>query len=157
MWLALVTRQNKYPSHSVRILNNVYRTLHTAEGCLGCAHAQQMIWELLNAVEKGFTASGDTDKAFLTGMPDFTRKFWLLILANRGQGKARANGQGATYWVVGPTSRLAIVLLATKQWSYLALRRMESRQRLARRYPSPSFSSRWLIPRLLYRRVRCCQ
>ncbi|KAF9465864.1 glycoside hydrolase family 95 protein [Collybia nuda] len=31
----------------------------------GCAHAQQMIWELFNAVEKGFAASGDTDKAFL--------------------------------------------------------------------------------------------
>lgn len=27
-----------------------------------------MIWELFNAVEKGFVASGDTDKAFLAGM-----------------------------------------------------------------------------------------
>ncbi|KAJ7584657.1 glycoside hydrolase family 95 protein [Mycena floridula] len=32
---------------------------------LGCAHAQQLIWQLLNAVEKGFEASGDTDQAFL--------------------------------------------------------------------------------------------
>ncbi|KAJ7182665.1 glycoside hydrolase family 95 protein [Mycena crocata] len=32
---------------------------------LGCAHAQQLIWQLLNAVEKGFAASGDTDTAFL--------------------------------------------------------------------------------------------
>lgn len=32
---------------------------------IGCAHAQQLIWQLFNAVEKGFAASGDTDKAFL--------------------------------------------------------------------------------------------
>ncbi|KAF9060966.1 glycoside hydrolase family 95 protein [Rhodocollybia butyracea] len=32
---------------------------------LGCAHAQQQIWQLFNAVEKGFNASGDTDIAFL--------------------------------------------------------------------------------------------
>ncbi|KAJ7472265.1 glycoside hydrolase family 95 protein [Mycena galericulata] len=32
---------------------------------LGCAHAQQLIWQLFNAVEKGFNASGDTDTAFL--------------------------------------------------------------------------------------------
>ncbi|KII85573.1 glycoside hydrolase family 95 protein [Plicaturopsis crispa FD-325 SS-3] len=31
----------------------------------GCAHAQQLIWQALNAVEKGFEASGDTDTAFL--------------------------------------------------------------------------------------------
>lgn len=33
----------------------------------GCAHSQQLIWQLFNAVEKGFTASGDTDIAFLEG------------------------------------------------------------------------------------------
>ncbi|KAJ6567710.1 glycoside hydrolase family 95 protein [Mycena vulgaris] len=32
---------------------------------LGCAHAQQLIWQLFNAVEKGFAASGDTDTSFL--------------------------------------------------------------------------------------------
>uniref|UniRef100_A0A8H8CIZ1 Glycoside hydrolase family 95 protein n=1 Tax=Psilocybe cubensis TaxID=181762 RepID=A0A8H8CIZ1_PSICU len=32
---------------------------------LGCAHAQQIIWQLFNAVEKGFAASGDTDTQFL--------------------------------------------------------------------------------------------
>ncbi|KAF7369037.1 Glycoside hydrolase family 95 protein [Mycena venus] len=32
---------------------------------LGCAHAQQLIWQLFNAVEKGFAASGDADTAFL--------------------------------------------------------------------------------------------
>ena len=34
---------------------------------IGCAHAQQLIWQLFNAVEKGFTESGDTDVAFLSG------------------------------------------------------------------------------------------
>lgn len=32
---------------------------------LGCAHAQQLIWQLFNAVEKGYAASGDKDQAFL--------------------------------------------------------------------------------------------
>ncbi|PCH37096.1 glycoside hydrolase family 95 protein [Wolfiporia cocos MD-104 SS10] len=31
----------------------------------GCAHAQQVIWQLFNAIEKGYAASGDTDTAFL--------------------------------------------------------------------------------------------
>ncbi|TCD62716.1 hypothetical protein EIP91_006542, partial [Steccherinum ochraceum] len=31
----------------------------------GCSHAQQLIWQLFNAVEKGFEAAGDTDTAFL--------------------------------------------------------------------------------------------
>ncbi|KAI0746485.1 Six-hairpin glycosidase-like protein [Daedaleopsis nitida] len=32
---------------------------------LGCAHAQQLIWQLFNAIVKGFPASGDTDTDFL--------------------------------------------------------------------------------------------
>ncbi|KAK1231403.1 hypothetical protein PQX77_005500 [Marasmius sp. AFHP31] len=32
---------------------------------LGCAHSQQLLWEMFNAVEKGFEASGDPDTAFL--------------------------------------------------------------------------------------------
>ncbi|KAI0330116.1 hypothetical protein GY45DRAFT_1251576 [Cubamyces sp. BRFM 1775] len=32
---------------------------------LGCAHAEQLIWQLFNAIEKGFNASGDTDTDFL--------------------------------------------------------------------------------------------
>ncbi|OCH86005.1 glycoside hydrolase family 95 protein [Obba rivulosa] len=32
---------------------------------LGCAHSQQLIWQLFNAIEKGFDASGDTDQTFL--------------------------------------------------------------------------------------------
>ncbi|CAE6459257.1 unnamed protein product [Rhizoctonia solani] len=31
----------------------------------GCAHSQQVIWQLFNAVEKGFDASGDQDTGFL--------------------------------------------------------------------------------------------
>ncbi|KIY63304.1 glycoside hydrolase family 95 protein [Cylindrobasidium torrendii FP15055 ss-10] len=31
----------------------------------GCAHAQQLIWQLLNAIVKGFEYSGDTDVDFL--------------------------------------------------------------------------------------------
>ncbi|KIJ60761.1 glycoside hydrolase family 95 protein [Hydnomerulius pinastri MD-312] len=31
----------------------------------GCAHAQQLIWQLFNAIEKGFAAAGDTDTEFL--------------------------------------------------------------------------------------------
>ncbi|EJD08446.1 glycoside hydrolase family 95 protein [Fomitiporia mediterranea MF3/22] len=32
---------------------------------LACAHAQQVIWQLFNAVEKGAAAAGETDEAFL--------------------------------------------------------------------------------------------
>ncbi|KIJ12754.1 glycoside hydrolase family 95 protein [Paxillus involutus ATCC 200175] len=31
----------------------------------GCAHTQQLIWQLFNAIEKGFAAAGDTDTEFL--------------------------------------------------------------------------------------------
>ncbi|KAI6026511.1 glycoside hydrolase family 95 protein [Pisolithus microcarpus] len=31
----------------------------------GCAHSQQLIWQLFNAVEKGFVAAGDSDIEFL--------------------------------------------------------------------------------------------
>lgn len=34
---------------------------------LACSHAQQLVWQLFNAVEKGFSAAGDTDAAFLAG------------------------------------------------------------------------------------------
>ncbi|KAG1768876.1 glycoside hydrolase family 95 protein [Suillus placidus] len=32
---------------------------------LGCAHAQQLIWQLFNTIENGFEAAGDTDVTFL--------------------------------------------------------------------------------------------
>ncbi|KAI5826666.1 glycoside hydrolase family 95 protein [Schizophyllum commune Tattone D] len=35
---------------------------------LGCAHAQQLIWQLFNAVDKGFEASGDQEADFLTAI-----------------------------------------------------------------------------------------
>ncbi|VDB95612.1 unnamed protein product [Peniophora sp. CBMAI 1063] len=31
----------------------------------GCAHGQQLIWQLLNAADKGFASSGDDDTAFI--------------------------------------------------------------------------------------------
>ena len=34
---------------------------------LACAHAQQLIWQLFNAVEKGAEAAGESDKDFLDG------------------------------------------------------------------------------------------
>jgi len=41
--------------------------LHTASNDKdpGCAHAQQLLWQLFNAIEKGYAAAGDTDTAFL--------------------------------------------------------------------------------------------
>ncbi len=47
---------------------------------LGCAHAQQLIWQLFNAVEKGFTESGDTDVAFLSGECELINFKATLIL-----------------------------------------------------------------------------
>ncbi|KAI1792253.1 Six-hairpin glycosidase-like protein [Ganoderma leucocontextum] len=35
---------------------------------LGCAHAQQVIWQLFHAIEKGFPISGDMDIAFLNAV-----------------------------------------------------------------------------------------
>ncbi|CAE6505192.1 unnamed protein product, partial [Rhizoctonia solani] len=32
---------------------------------LGCSHSQQLVWQLFEAVEKGFSASGDNDTPFL--------------------------------------------------------------------------------------------
>ncbi|KAF9219276.1 glycoside hydrolase family 95 protein [Gyrodon lividus] len=34
----------------------------------GCAHAQQLIWQLFNAIEKGFAAAGDTDTEFFNAV-----------------------------------------------------------------------------------------
>lgn len=43
---------------------------------VGCAHSQQLLWQMFNAVEKGFVASGDTDTGFLEGLlPPFTLRF----------------------------------------------------------------------------------
>ena len=34
---------------------------------LACSHAQQLIWQLLNAIEKGAAAAGEEDETFLNG------------------------------------------------------------------------------------------
>lgn len=64
-------------------LDNLFEDLHFNDSSLvvipcnspeqapitfGCAHNQQLIWQLFNAIEKGFGASGDTDTAFLEGV-----------------------------------------------------------------------------------------
>ncbi|PPQ70422.1 hypothetical protein CVT24_013172 [Panaeolus cyanescens] len=36
----------------------------------GCAHAQQMIWQLFNTIEKGAAIAGDRDSAFITEVRD---------------------------------------------------------------------------------------
>jgi hypothetical protein len=59
----------------------------------GCAHAQQLIWQLFNSVEKGYQAAGDTDSAFLEGEispPSFVSSASDLI--SRGDWKACADG-----------------------------------------------------------------
>ncbi|KAG8731529.1 hypothetical protein FRC11_003910 [Ceratobasidium sp. 423] len=50
---------------------------------LGCAHSQQVIWQLFNAIEKGFNASGDQDTAFLQEVSsDLIKGSRLVHLAN---------------------------------------------------------------------------
>jgi hypothetical protein len=42
--------------------------IFTYSGDYRLCHAQQIIWQLFNAVKKGFAASGNTNKAFLAGL-----------------------------------------------------------------------------------------
>lgn len=51
----LVNGRTFYPNYSI------------FKSVIGCAHSQQVIWQMFNAVEKGFLASGDPDVAFLQG------------------------------------------------------------------------------------------
>lgn len=37
----------------------------------GCAHAQQLIWQLFNTIEKGAVIAGDNDSAFIRGEVDW--------------------------------------------------------------------------------------
>ena len=53
---------------------NLTRTNSLVEGC---AHAQQLIWQLFNAVEKGYTASGDNDEGFLS-----CKRFFYPVLSS---------------------------------------------------------------------------
>lgn len=66
-WLALATHLNRYQSLSVctHIHTNKRDQSNNPNTLTGCAHAQQIIWQLFNAIEKGFAASGDTDTTFL--------------------------------------------------------------------------------------------
>jgi len=48
----------------------------------GCAHAQQLIWELLNAAELGYAVSGDKDEAFLKGRLDHFRALIQTCIDN---------------------------------------------------------------------------
>lgn len=47
--------------------NAIVRVVDFKFGITGCTHQQQIIWQLFNAIEKGFAAAGDTDTAFLAG------------------------------------------------------------------------------------------
>ncbi|KAF8749877.1 Glycosyl hydrolase family 65, N-terminal domain [Rhizoctonia solani] len=44
---------------------------------LGCSHSQQLVWQLFEAVEKGFGASGDRDTEFCTTTEIETKKLKL--------------------------------------------------------------------------------
>ena len=60
----------------------------------GCAHAQQLIWQMFNAIEKGFEASGDDDTPFLNGQPPFHCFNSVRSPTSfRGAGEEGPNGQ----------------------------------------------------------------
>ena len=61
------TRPSNFRSHSVcRTLTDTTPLLNDKGS--GCAHAQQVIWQLFNAIEQGHAAAGDTDTEFLNCM-----------------------------------------------------------------------------------------
>lgn len=60
----------------------------------GCTHQQTMIWELLNAVEKGYAISGDDDEAFLRGMSLTCTTGWLSRLSTEVRSKKAAMDKG---------------------------------------------------------------
>ncbi|KAF9053868.1 glycoside hydrolase family 95 protein [Hymenopellis radicata] len=53
-----------------KLLEDAYHKDEQEYITIGCAHAQQLIWQLFNAVIKGFEASGDHDQAFLQEVID---------------------------------------------------------------------------------------
>jgi len=76
----------------------------------GCAHSQQLIWQLFNAIEKGFIAAGDSDLAFLDGMWNvflFTEVTYFVSCAY----ETGNDGQGSSDWSVGSTTRSAISVI----------------------------------------------
>lgn len=74
---------------------------------LGCAHAQQLIWQLFNTVEKGYQAAQDNDAAFLAGelVDVLTQIASDLII--RGTGETRTDGQRYPGRVMGAITRWA--------------------------------------------------
>lgn len=66
-WWRHATRQSSRRSHLVRHYSPFWINYASLTFLLGCAHQQQIIWQLFNAVEKGYAASGDNDEAFLKG------------------------------------------------------------------------------------------
>jgi hypothetical protein len=61
--LPFIAPTREFPAENELECTTTKSKLERGEGIL-CT-AQQLIWQLFNAVEKGFAASGDTDKAFL--------------------------------------------------------------------------------------------
>jgi len=45
----------------------------------GCSHAQQLTYQLFNAIEKGFPISGDDDVSFLNEVREAKSKLWMGI------------------------------------------------------------------------------
>lgn len=82
---------------------------------IACAHAQQLIWQLFNAVEKGFNASGDTDTAFLEGESQFRMIaifFFVLNLMTEVQTKRAQMDKGIRIgWWGQLQGRVQILLL----------------------------------------------
>lgn len=72
----------------------------------GCAHAQQLIWQLFNAIEKGFNASGDSDTAFLKGESTcFLERAPSDSMVYRRSVCAVPDGQRHPYRLVGTAAR----------------------------------------------------
>ena len=104
--------------------------------CSGCAHAQQLIWQLFNAIEKGYAVSGDTDEAFLTGESLLHITFCAVLTslhqrcapsASRWT-KASTLARGVSCKVGLLVSNSACVSLTAWLWM---------RRRTARRLPQP--------------------
>jgi hypothetical protein len=77
----------------------------TSEKLGGCSHQQQLVWQLLNAVEKGFDASGDKDTDFLKCeyFNSFDRP--AIIRINSRPNRQSQNRSRDSRRLVGPTPR----------------------------------------------------
>ncbi|TFY58636.1 hypothetical protein EVG20_g8073 [Dentipellis fragilis] len=83
----------------------------------GCAHAQQVIWQLLNAAEKGYDAAGDTDEAFLDGDHLFFGVSREAIPSHSVL--LQRFGQNVRRWTKGSTLGLGVSCKAfTSEWKF---------------------------------------